>query len=590
MTKSFLRASLVATLLALAPLGACDETIDAVPAPARQTSEAGADSSPLDADVVDAVTTGLPFKACPGAYSGACIEFSVPLDWAHPEGKSITLFVDKISTSPKAKGQLWLLQGGPGGTGADMVPIALQIAAARSDLDIYTLDHRGVGRSTRLGCANEGELDGGVDAAVDASDDASLDATTGDAADAGDAGDAGPIDAGEYVSARSEAALRAWQPCLDSMVGEWGAGLAQFNTTNAARDLAFAIDQIRKPGEAVYVYGASYGTYWAHRYLQVAPNAPTGVILDSIVPPDGEFFSNFASHFDLVGQKLAEMCKSDAICSSHLGPDPWAKLQSIRAKIGTGHCPELPMTDDTRDSLVGLLMRRDTQGLALATLYRYDRCSPEDVAALKVLRSKLAGLNPRSPLFSQMLYFNVAFSELWETPAPSLATLHARGTDGVFGGSSEDMFALQARWPKYAPDAFVRAYANTTVPMLMLNGTLDAQTPIETASLMQPKFTAPHQTFVTIPTANHGTLFQSPVKTEGEPPCGFTIMMSFLDDPTVAPNLACLNDLASLSFNPPSSLGNAFFGTPNIWTGAPTTPESASEAELANLGWHYPTY
>ena len=50
------------------------------------------------------------------------------------------------------------------------------------------------------------------------------------------------------------------------------------------RDLAAVLERTRKPGQRSFVYGVSYGTYWAQRYLHVAPTQAAGVILDSIVP------------------------------------------------------------------------------------------------------------------------------------------------------------------------------------------------------------------------------------------------------------------------------------------------------------------
>jgi pimeloyl-ACP methyl ester carboxylesterase len=524
----------------------CDDQIAAVPAPdaaadAPVTTPASTDASAPS----DASAGGLAFGGCPGAYSGACAKVDVPLDWSKPDGKKIPLFINKISTTSKPKGQLWLLEGGPGGSGAGMVPVAMQIAAARSDLDIYTLDHRGVGQSARLGCSKEPDekvfddvLDGGVDGGVD-----------------------GGLDAGVIEPAA------VWKPCLDEIVAQWGDGLAQFTTTNAARDLAHAIDLLREPDRGVYVLGVSYGTYWAHRYLQIFPNQPTAVILDSILPADGEFFTRFDFHFDAVAQKLAEICKTDATCTSHLGADPWAKLQSIAAKIGTDHCPEAGLTQKNRGMLNQLFLGWDTRPLAFAALHRFDRCNAEDVQALKTLKSRIEAMPrpPSSSTFSQALYFNVAFSELWEKPTPSRDELRARAAAAVFPARTELQSPLEAMWPKYPPDSFVRGYATTSVPVLMINGTLDAQTPIETAEVLKSKLAGPHQTFVSIPNGNHTVLFQSPVKTKGRP-CGFTIAMSFLDDPNGTVDTSCLADLAPVTFEP-STQSTQFLGTKSLWTG-----------------------
>ena len=41
---------------------------------------------------------------------------------------------------------------------------------------------------------------------------------------------------------------------------------------------------MRRPGIPTYVYGVSYGTTWAQRFMQVAPQTAAAVVLDSIIP------------------------------------------------------------------------------------------------------------------------------------------------------------------------------------------------------------------------------------------------------------------------------------------------------------------
>ena len=55
--------------------------------------------------------------------------------------------------TPKRRGVLWLLYGGPGGSGVtDLDLLAGDLPATVPDLDYVSLDHRGVGESERLGC------------------------------------------------------------------------------------------------------------------------------------------------------------------------------------------------------------------------------------------------------------------------------------------------------------------------------------------------------------------------------------------------------------------------------------------------------
>lgn len=498
---------------------------------------------------------GVSYQPCPGGFSGLCATLKLPLDWSNPSGKTIDVFIDKVSESPRATGQIWLLQGGPGGSGADLVGLAQQIGQTREDLDVFILEHRGVGYSTRLSCSQESELptpDAGVP-----------DAATDSGADAGRP----PFDAAG---------------CVSELTAKWGADLARFDTTSAARDLAAVIERTRKPGQRSFVYGVSYGTYWAQRYLHVAPTQAAGVILDSIVPMDGQFLSQFDLQPDKVAQPLAELCKADPSCSAALGPDPWAKLQAIKAKFGTGHCAELGLTYADRAKFTPLLQLWSLRAYALAAYARFDRCTPADVTALRTMLSKLSVF--AGGVASPLLYFNVAFAELWETPPPSRATLQARADQAVFpAGDLTDQLDIYQVWPKAPVDPLARKYPTTSVPILMMNGDLDMQTPIDTASLVKSHYTAPNQTFVTIPNANHAVVIQSPMRL-GSASCGFEIMKSFLTDPKAPPNTACLGQLAPVSFGTdPES--NFFFGTTSAWLGAPTAAGAGAPPQLRDVEW-----
>lgn len=85
---------------------------------------------------------------------------------------------------------------------------------------------------------------------------------------------------------------------------------------------------------------------------------------------------------------------------------------------------------------------------------------PEDVVALKALFSKAGVIGPPPGLFSQLLDFNIAFSELWETPAPAQATLRQRFDDAVFPAGVV-LGPPQSMWPVYPHDEYWGKYAET---------------------------------------------------------------------------------------------------------------------------------
>src|SRR5258706_16478361 len=96
--------------IGLVGLYACTEKF---PEEVRPVSSA---PSVPDAGEAGADAGSVKYESCPGGYSGACAKIPMPLDWKDPNGKTIDILIDKISSSRAPKVQLWLLQGGAGGS------------------------------------------------------------------------------------------------------------------------------------------------------------------------------------------------------------------------------------------------------------------------------------------------------------------------------------------------------------------------------------------------------------------------------------------------------------------------------------------
>ncbi|MBX3222995.1 MAG: alpha/beta hydrolase [Labilithrix sp.] len=538
-------------MLLFGPLASCAEDLpnelasDVTPPPAVDPDAAAEASSP-----------SLSYQPCPGGYSGACATVQMPLDWNAPAGRTIPVLIDKIVSSQRPKQQIWLLQGGPGGTAAGMIPLGLALAERMPDAEVMTLEHRGVGASSRLACPKAEAKHAAT----------SSDAGTDDAPDA----EADPDASTPTVEGAGPLPNRE---CLDEINAARGEDLRHFTTTNAARDLARAIELTRRdPAVPVFVYGVSYGTYWVHRFLQVAPNAASGVVLDSIVTPGEQFLSTFDLQGDLAAMKVAEHCKLDAQCNAFLGPDPWARLQEIKVKADQGHCPEAGLKPRDRTRLTFLLQLRILSGYAFALFHRFDRCTAEDAAAIRTFASRNLTLDPNAALNSSALYANIAFSELWESPPPDAATMAQRFGASVFPSGIDQLAPLYASWPRYDADELVGKFATTNVPMLMLAGTLDAQTPIAQQEKFKPHFAGPKQTFVTVPNANHSVVSQSPMRPDigstEQRSCGFELLLSFLANPEAPIDTSCTTKIAPIEFARPADEVAYLFGTSEMWLGA----------------------
>lgn len=200
-------------------------------------------------------------ESLPYAPVAECAQVYVPLNYSKPNGRKIELFVKRIrpeiqqqgSTHAKASKQLWLLQGGPGGSSDGWIERMMSVLYLHYDgeYELYTMDHRGVGRSTRLACdGSQAETIGSED--------------------------------GTAIS------VNEMYDCAKEIVDKYAKDndKAGFSTTGAAEDLKHIIELTKTSEHTTFVYGVSYGTLWASRMMQLPgiEDLVRGVILDGLCP------------------------------------------------------------------------------------------------------------------------------------------------------------------------------------------------------------------------------------------------------------------------------------------------------------------
>jgi len=187
-----------------------------------------------------------------------CTMVRVPLDYANPGAKAITLSVVRHKATDKAHrmGSLLVNPGGPGGSGVEYAKSAEFIVtpAVLKKFDIVGFDPRGVGASTPLWCLNGAETDKFI--AVDGSP------TT-------------PAQEREFVDQAKLLARR----CVERA----GTLLPFIGTIDAARDL----DVLRAVlgDKKLNMLGKSYGTLLGANYAHLFPQNVGRLVLDGAVDP-----------------------------------------------------------------------------------------------------------------------------------------------------------------------------------------------------------------------------------------------------------------------------------------------------------------
>ena len=152
-------------------------------------------------------------------------------------------------------------------------------ALLKGNVNVYTMDHRGTGRSTKLDCV---------------------------AAQAQTSGSPGgsSIDAKEVGS------------CAADLETKYGSDLASFSVTSAASDLNLFISSFLA-NQQTFVYGVSYGTSLVERLIHLNTTGVAGYILDGISTTSGsdlknfEYFSSWDRDYDEVGQYFLAACAAN---------------------------------------------------------------------------------------------------------------------------------------------------------------------------------------------------------------------------------------------------------------------------------------
>ncbi len=232
---------------------------------------------------------GAGFKPCDDAAShpalagSLCAVEQAPADpsrMADGPSAPVSLFVRKFPATEVSRGQVWLIAGGPGESGASFYKLLPQVREAFPGFDLVMPDHRGTGYSTRM-CPDE-------EAA----------ASPGGMALAG----------------------AEWASCFRRL-NEQPGYTRQFSETNAAYDLKLLVERMPHKGKT-YLYGVSYGTQLVLRTLALGTARVDGVVLDSLVSMQDDDKADISSRSlvaDAVGRQVLADCDASPACSRQMG-------------------------------------------------------------------------------------------------------------------------------------------------------------------------------------------------------------------------------------------------------------------------------
>ena len=263
------------TVAALLGVGACSaggsSSGQAAPPAAGSTDpgNTGAGGAASATGPVVPAHSTLRWHACTGqaAQQGVpkCTTLSVPVDYANPGGRHISLALDMIpATAPRSQQQGVLLvnPGGPGGSGLSLAAEVAQglSPSVAAKYDIVGFDPRGVGSSVPALSCDPGFFDGPRPNYIPAN------------------------------PAAEQVLINRAKTYAADCGKRFGWLLPHLTTQDTARDMdairaAFGVSKIN-------YFAFSYGTYLGQVYATLFPDRVRRMVLDSVVDPAGVWYAD----------------------------------------------------------------------------------------------------------------------------------------------------------------------------------------------------------------------------------------------------------------------------------------------------------
>jgi pimeloyl-ACP methyl ester carboxylesterase/ABC-type transport system involved in multi-copper enzyme maturation permease subunit len=442
-----------------------------------------------------------PFNIPPGE-AIQCGYLSVPEDRAVPDGPTIRLGVALLKSHSSAPHPDPFLQlnGGPGGAVVEKLPAYLSIYRPLLETrDVILYDQRGAGWSQpALDCPELAE-------------------------------------AGSTVS--------AYLACRDRWLAQ-GVDLAAYSTAANvadARDLWQALGYTQ-----VNLYGLSYGAILAQHIVRAYPESIRSVVLDSPYPLETNLFADGAGNYQTYLEHLFARCAADWACRAAYPALPDAYRQTF------ARLRQTPVTLTTVNPATGSPVTLVLDETALVeTVFRssyrevpaliYDLRDGDYRAFLKLKSADwqmVAG-----PAAAVRASVRCSDAVLRVTPAQLAEALpDAEAMAWRKAYLNANAFALQLcdQWPARAPVPETSPPGVSSIPALILTGEYDAGIPPAYDEKLGLAFS---RSFIyRTPGLMHGVL-------AGSGACASSLLLSFLEHPTQAPDTGCMATSAAPVLN-----------------------------------------
>jgi pimeloyl-ACP methyl ester carboxylesterase len=434
-------------------------------------------------------TATLSWHSCPSeGPSAQCASLQVPVNYADPGGRKITLALSEIpATAPPAKQQGVLLvnPGGPGGSGLSMASFVASglSPAVASEYDIVGFDTRGVGSSVPALHCDPSFFSG---------------------------------DRPDYIPATAGA-----EQVLEQRAKSYAADcenkyswlLPYMTTENIARDMdsmrvALGVSQIN-------YFAFSYGTYIGQVYATLFPHHVRRMVLDSVVDPTGAWWTdNIQQDYAFQGRQQAFFSWAAQHASAYqlgstagqVSASYYAARSRLAAQPVPGPSGPLIGPDELDDTfLIGGYDNSYWPRLAnaLSTYLRQGSTSQ----LLGIYQDVGTQNENEFAVYNAVECADVNWPRSWAQWDSATRQVYATAPFEAWDNAWYN--AACAFWPVKGPSQPLKINGAGLPPILMLQGTLDAATPYagaQTAHRLLPS----SRMVVAEGDGNHGQSLASP--------------------------------------------------------------------------------
>jgi pimeloyl-ACP methyl ester carboxylesterase len=427
-------------------------------------------------------------EGCPNDVSAAkCGVATVPLDWTNPNGDSIKVwFAVRPAQAQPSTGTFIPFEGGPGGPISASIATTEAFAKLLTKSDTLFVDVRGVGRSSRISCA---ALDEAVPGAAQASPEA----------------------------------------IVSGCAAELGPRRDFFNTVSSVLDIESIRRalKLKKPTLA----GFSYGTFVASIYTILFPDVVEATVLDGTFRVDTNPWANDVPL--AIAESAALQCERSRDCAPQVMTRQLTEVAaelSMSPKTFTGRPGPFGESDlitmaqtalqgpskEFRGAIAAAsagdfsqLEALDKVGRALVASTAVAQASSESKSSVGLSITVICNdyQFPYDIFDSPEQRFAEFQRQLAELPKEAFGPFSADGWIGATWDHPDECLP----WPvPSTPLALRPPYEGPfpKVPVLLLNGDLDLQTPLDGAKRSQSQW--PVNQFILAPNGTHGLIDTSP--------------------------------------------------------------------------------